>query len=317
MKVRGAPAIAAAAAYGVALEARLAAHDAMNAGNQDAFSSRLDTCLEMLAQTRPTAVNLFWAIAEMSAVLAKTVANQPGERAMALEERAIAIAHADVASNMRIGEHGTSLFADKQAVQILTHCNTGSLATVGYGTAIGMIRALHEKAQLSHVWVDETRPFLQGARLTTYELKTLGIAHTLITDSMAAFFMQKGVVDAVVVGADRVAINGDTANKIGTYSLAVLADYHKIPFYVAAPLTTFDATKQTGDEIAIEERSSEEVTHFADLPVAPIGTKAAHPAFDVTPAKLITAIVTDEGIIVGPNDKRVREHLRLNGGLER
>jgi methylthioribose-1-phosphate isomerase len=220
------------------------------------------------------------------------------------------IAAEDVATNRAIGRHGAALF--DRPVQILTHCNTGSLATVDYGTALGVIRALHEQGKLIHVWVDETRPFLQGARLTAYELNREGIPHTLVTDNMAAHFMKLGKVDAVLVGADRIALNGDTANKIGTYGLAVLCAYHNIPFYVAAPLSTFDAKLESGDQIPIEERSTREVTSISGTEIAPKGTAAAHPAFDVTPHELITGIITERGVIHRPDANSVRAMLGVS-----
>lgn len=307
MKVRGAPAIGAAAAYGVALEAKRIESECKNPAM---FSLQMQQTLDMLSQTRPTAVNLFWAIREMDNVLRHGAHLPVSSQVRQLADRAIAIAQADEAMNRRMGHYGTTLFANRRPVQVLTHCNTGSLATVGYGTAIGVIHALHDIGQLKHVWVDETRPYLQGARLTTFELKSLGVPHTLITDSMAAYFMQQGHVDAVIVGADRIAANGDTANKIGTYSLAVLAAYHHVPFYVAAPSTTFDRTIQTGDEIIIEERSGDEVTHWQGKPFVPEGTKAAHPAFDVTPCALITAIITETGVIERPSREKISTHMR-------
>jgi methylthioribose-1-phosphate isomerase len=301
MKVRGAPAIGAAAAYGVALEALSQKHLDMAT-----IRAVLDAALSRLAATRPTAVNLFWAIERMRNTL-HAPAPDVATLVQNLVSEAEQIAAEDVATNRAIGRHGAALF--DEPVQILTHCNTGSLATVDYGTALGVIRALHEHGNLVHVWVDETRPFLQGARLTAYELNREQIPHTLITDNMAAHFMKLGKVDAVLVGADRIALNGDTANKIGTYGLAVLCAYHNIPFYVAAPLSTFDAKLETGDEIPIEERSTVEVTSIAGKEIAPHGTKAAHPAFDVTPHTLITGIITERGVIHRPDATRVRAML--------
>lgn len=298
MKVRGAPAIGATAAYGIALEA-----NRLQTELAEEFKAKLDAALSMLAATRPTAVNLFWAIRRMRSVLERYAGN-PAEAAKFLTDEAVAIAREDIASNREIGRHGATLFPGK-AVRVLTHCNTGSLATVEYGTALGVIRALHEQHRLKHVWVDETRPFLQGARLTAYELAHEGIAHTLITDNMAAHFMKLGEVDGVVVGADRIARNGDTANKIGTYALAVLCHFHKLPFYVAAPTTTFDLTLASGNAIPIEERGQHEVTQIHGHSIAPANTHAAHPAFDVTPHELITGIITERGVILAPNDEQV------------
>jgi methylthioribose-1-phosphate isomerase len=304
MKVRGAPAIGAAAAYGVALEALR-----QQELDMASFRNELDAALSRLAATRPTAVNLFWAIERMRNTL-HAPAPDVDTLVQNLVREAEQIAAEDVATNRAIGRHGAALF--DRPVQILTHCNTGSLATVDYGTALGVIRALHEQGKLVHVWVDETRPFLQGARLTAYELNREGIPHTLVTDNMAAHFMKLGKVDAVLVGADRIALNGDTANKIGTYGLAVLCAFHNIPFYVAAPLSTFDAKLETGEHIPIEERSTVEVTSIAGTEIAPKGTTAAHPAFDVTPHELITGIITERGVIHRPDANSVRAMLGVS-----
>jgi methylthioribose-1-phosphate isomerase len=216
----------------------------------------------------------------------------------AVTQLADAMAEEDVTVNRRIGAHGLNLVP--QGANVLTHCNAGALATVDYGTALGVVRAAHEAQRGIHVYVDETRPFLQGARLTAWELQQLGVPMTLITDSMAGHFMSRGNVDVVVVGADRIAANGDVANKIGTYSLAVLAHEHAIPFYVAAPVSTIDLSIASGKDIPIEERSSREVTELLGTPIAPEGVEAAHPAFDVTPARLVTAIITDRGVLREP-----------------
>ena len=267
LAVRGAPAIGAAGAMGVAL-ACIRGEDRLDAANR-------------LKATRPTAVNLAWAV----------------DRALAAADpvaEAIAIAAEDVAVNRALGAHGAALVPD--GARILTHCNAGGLATVGYGTALGVIRAAHEAGKSISVWVDETRPVLQGARLTAWELQQLGVPCTLVPDVMAGSLMASGDVDLVVVGADRVAANGDVANKIGTYSVAVLAKYHGIPFYVAAPRSTFDADCPNGAAIRIELRSPEEVTHLAGQRIAPLGIRAENRAFDVTPAALITAYITETGI---------------------
>ncbi len=297
MKVRGAPAIGAAAAYGAALEAQRLRDLPL-----DAFRREMTEALKRLGATRPTAVNLFWAIERITQTL-----QRPGENAGQLAEwiraEAEQIALEDVATNRAIGRHGADLFDG--SVEILTHCNTGSLATVDFGTALGVIRTLAKDGKLTHVWVDETRPYLQGARLTAYELCQDGIPHTLITDNMAAHFMKQGRVDAVIVGADRIARNGDTANKIGTYGLAVLCAYHKIPFYVAAPLSTFDMSITSGDFIPIEERSAAEVTSIRGHQISPQQSNAAHPAFDVTPHSLITGIITERGVIHAPTEERI------------
>jgi methylthioribose-1-phosphate isomerase len=211
------------------------------------------------------------------------------------------MAEEDVTVNRQIGSFGLELVPE--GANLLTHCNAGALATVDYGTALGVVRAAHEHGRGIHVYVDETRPFLQGARLTAWELKELGVPMTLITDSMAGHFMSRGKVDLVVVGADRIAANGDVANKIGTYSLAVLAAAHGIPFYVAAPISTVDLSIPSGDQIPIEERSSREVTEVLGTPIAPEGVEAAHPAFDVTPARYVTAIITERGVVRAPYER--------------
>nr|WP_026974672.1 S-methyl-5-thioribose-1-phosphate isomerase [Alicyclobacillus contaminans] len=299
MKVRGAPAIAISAAYAVALEAIQHRHLSVAA-----MREALMQTIERMCQTRPTAVNLFAAMRTMSDVVQSEVTDADDllQRVVSTAER---LAQEDVKTNRAIGRHGAELFLGP--VQVLTHCNTGSLATVEYGTALGVIRALADQGRLTHVYVDETRPYLQGARLTAYELSHEGIPHTLITDSMAAHMMKQGKVDAVIVGADRIAANGDTANKIGTYGLAVLAKHHQIPFYVAAPLSTFDMKTLSGEQIPIEERRGEEVTELGGVRIAPVTTRAAHPAFDVTPHELITAIITEVGVIHRPTEHSVRE----------
>ncbi len=293
MKIRGAPAIGACAAYGLALGAQQE-----RAASADALLAALDNDAQVLGATRPTAVNLTWAIARvMRAVAAAAASGVAAMRDAALLE-AQAIAREDAAANRAIGAHGQHLLADGDTV--LTHCNTGGLACVEYGTALGVIRAAHEAGKAIHVLVDETRPYLQGARLTAWELCQLGIPHTLITDSMAGHFMQRGAARKVIVGADRIAANGDVANKIGTYPLAVLARHHGIPFYVAAAASTIDRGIATGSEIPIEEREAGEVRRFAGIQIAPEGTPAAHPAFDVTPHALVTAIITETGVLEPP-----------------
>lgn len=299
MVVRGAPAIGAAAAFGVVLAAQAAAA----AGRE--VKEEVAKAVEVLAATRPTAVNLFWALNRMKRK-AKEVAHLPAvEAVQLLAAEAEAILQEDLANNRAMGRYGAELVPDKAG--ILTHCNAGALATAGYGTALGVIRAAKEMGKDIHVFADETRPLLQGARLTAWELQREGIPVTLITDNMAAFVMQKGWVDLVLVGADRIAANGDTANKIGTYGLAVLARHHGIPFYVAAPFSTFDLTLKSGAEIPIEERSPEEVTAFGGRPVAPPGVKVFNPAFDVTPAELITAIITERGVIYPPFTENIAQ----------
>jgi methylthioribose-1-phosphate isomerase len=294
MRIRGAPAIGVAAAYGLALAARQYAGDA-----PDGLLAHLEQAATLLAATRPTAVNLRWAI-ERCLALARQVASSGGVRATqaALLELAESMADEDVATNQRLGAIGRELVP--RGASVLTHCNTGALAAVDYGTALGVIRAAHESGFGVHVFVDETRPFLQGARLTAWELQQLGVPMTLITDNMAGHFMSRGQVDLVLVGADRIAANGDVANKIGTYSLAVLAREHDVPFYVVAPTSTVDLSLASGAEIPIEERAPDEVLQVAGVAMAPPGVHAAHPAFDVTPARLVTAIVTERGILRPP-----------------
>lgn len=318
MVVRGAPAIGATAAYGIVIGARRLAGMALNAGEgQDgpagaadgdlaAFWHRFEDLCAFMASTRPTAVNLFWAIDRMKERAAQLRLQGVGLDVLVreLEKEADAIAQEDVVVNRQIGAHGAQLIADGDGV--LTHCNTGSLATVDYGTALGVIRAAHEQGKRIRVYADETRPFLQGARLTAWELMQDGIDVTLITDNMAGYVMQKGLVQLVIVGADRIAANGDVANKIGTYSVALLAKAHGIPFYVAAPLSTIDMAIETGEQIAIEERDFKEVTHVGGVQVAPDGVKVLNPAFDVTPAELVTGIITENGIVTAPYDEGLR-----------
>jgi methylthioribose-1-phosphate isomerase len=294
MQVRGAPAIGVAAAYGVALAALAHTSD-----DPLAFIQDLDRAAAVLRPTRPTAVNLQWALERMCRTGRDVAQRQgvPSARASLLE-LANSLADEDVAANRRMGALGLELVPN--GANILTHCNAGALATVDYGTAIGVVRAAHEAGRGVHVYVDETRPFLQGARLTAWELQQLGVPMTLITDNMAGHFMSRGKVDLVVVGADRIAANGDVANKIGTYSLAVLARENSIPFYVAAPMSTVDLSLASGADIPIEERAPREVTELGGMRIAPEGITAAHPAFDVTPARLVTAIITERGVLRAP-----------------
>jgi methylthioribose-1-phosphate isomerase len=288
MAIRGAPAIGVAAAFGVALAVR-----EKRFGSLPELQRYVERATSTLAATRPTAVNLFWALERMRKVLRSGGATVAAAAA-ALENEAIAIYHEDIAINCRIGELGEKLFRKKSTV--LTHCNAGALATAGYGTALGVLRSAHRHKKIKLVYVDETRPYLQGARLTAWEMKQEKIPYVLVTDNMAGHFMKSGEINAVIVGADRIAANGDTANKIGTYSLAVLAQHHKIPFYVAAPTSTVDLKTPSGERIVIEERSSKEVLEIHGKPIAPRGTIARHPAFDVTPARYITAIITEKGV---------------------
>ena len=294
LRVRGAPAIGIAAAYGVCLGVRELA-----AVGEGAFYARLDQVCRYLATSRPTAVNLFWALERMQRVAAG-VRGKASVRAIAerLLAEARAIEDEDRAMCRAIGKHGAELLANDSGV--LTHCNAGGLATADYGTALAVIFAAHEAGKKLRVFADETRPLLQGARLTTWELLARGIDTTLICDSMAAQVMREGRIAAIVVGADRIAANGDTANKIGTYSVAVLAKYHQIPFYVAAPSSTFDFSLESGQKIPIEIRGAEEITNGFGRQTAPSGVAVYNPAFDVTPAELITAFITELGVIRPP-----------------
>ena len=299
LAVRGAPLLGIAAAYGLALSAR-----GSSARSAAGVVRELDAAGRMLVSSRPTAMNIGWAVERVSAAArAEAAGAPPGARGAGAVRRrvlaeALSIAAEDEASCEAIGRFGSSLVP--AGANILTHCNTGALATGGDGTAQGVIAAAHREGKGPHVWVDETRPVLQGARLTAWELQRLGIRMTLVADTAAGSLMARGLVDLVVVGADRIAKNGDTANKVGTYQLAVLARHHGIPFYVAAPVSTVDPGASDGAAIVIEERNPAEVTSPRGVPFAPDGTPAANPAFDVTPAALITAIVTDRGIATAP-----------------
>lgn len=292
MIIRGAPAIGIAAAYGVVFGAREAAAQGLHP------AATFPAVRALLAATRPTAVNLFWALDRMERTVEATAHLTPEGAIERLHAEAQAIYHEDIENNLAMGRHGAALIP--QGARILTHCNTGGLATGGYGTALGVIRCAWAQGKVEMVYADETRPYLQGARLTAWELRKDNIPVTLITDSMAAFFMQQGQVDLVIVGTDRTAANGDVANKIGTYNLAVLCHYHKIPFYVAAPCSTIDLATPDGAAIPIEERSAREVTHVGDRQLAPDGILVRHPAFDVTPASLVTGIITERGVARAP-----------------
>ena len=293
MVIRGAPAIGVAAAMGVALGAVQA-----NGLAPKAFRQRVEQVCELLAATRPTAVNLFWAIERMKQLLHAAGDTAPAKVAERLVEEALVVRREDEEACRRMGRFGAPLMPDTG--QVLTHCNAGALATSGYGTALGVIRAAVESGKKISVLADETRPFLQGARLTAWELAKDGIPVTVITDNMAGHFMKKGDVGAVIVGADRIAANGDTANKIGTYTVAVVAKENGIPFYVAAPLSTVDMKIASGEQIPIEERSAREVTHIRDQAISPEGVPVANPAFDVTPHVYIAAIITDVGVARPP-----------------
>lgn len=290
MVVRGAPAIGVAAAFGLALEAR-------NGGD-------IASAATLLRSARPTAVNLMWAVDRMLAAHAAG-ADLSREARQMFDE--------DVAANRRIGRYGAELLGGRSTV--LTHCNAGALATAGYGTALGVVRAAVEAGKTVAVFADETRPYLQGARLTAWELQQDGIDVTLITDNMSGHFFQQGTFDAVIVGADRIAANGDAANKIGTYTVAVLANAHGVPFYVAAPVSTIDPATPDGSAIPIEERSAAEVTEIGGTQVAPAGVKVRHPAFDVTPARLISAIITDQGVLRPPYSDSIAKAVAAAGKL--
>jgi methylthioribose-1-phosphate isomerase len=302
MAIRGAPAVGIAAAMGIALGAL--------AVPEGRLQGEFPLICDAFARTRPTAVNLFWAIERMKIRFERELSAHAGEDMIkeALVDEARRIHEEDIEMNRRIGAHGKSLIRDGDT--ILTHCNAGALATGGDGTALGVIRASHEEGKKIHVMVDETRPLLQGARLTAWEMQQEGIDATLITDSMAGALMHGGKIDCVLVGADRIAANGDTANKIGTYTLAVLAGENKIPFYVAAPTSTIDRRTRTGKGITLEERSGNEVLGFHGMRIAPEGFTAYNPAFDVTPHRYITAIITQRGIMTKPFGSNIREIMR-------
>jgi methylthioribose-1-phosphate isomerase len=295
MVVRGAPAIGVAAAMGVALGVRDS--KAISIGE---LRDEFNTITNVLASTRPTAVNLFWAIERMKRLFNEISTDGAGRQAIAqrLINEALAIQNEDIESNKRMGLYGQQLLPDSGT--ILTHCNAGALATAGYGTALGVIRAGIENGKRLRVLADETRPFLQGARLTAWELWKDDIDVRVIADNMAGSFMRQGLIDAVIVGADRIAANGDVANKIGTYPVAVLAKQHDIPFYVAAPFSTLDLTIPDGSHIPIEQRDAAEVTHMGGIRVVPEGVSVFNPAFDVTPNQFVTAIITDRGVALPP-----------------
>ncbi|HEY7216114.1 MAG TPA: S-methyl-5-thioribose-1-phosphate isomerase [Thermoanaerobaculia bacterium] len=296
LAVRGAPAIGVAAAYGLVLGLRTE----RGAGQ---LAARFDEVSRLLGSTRPTAVNLRWALERGRGVFQENEPRGPEAATSALLDWARELHAEDVRINRRIGEHGAALFAP--GTRVLTHCNTGSLATAGYGTALGVIQSAWRDGKVGQVWVDETRPLLQGSRLTAWELKKLGIPFRLVTDNSIGALLTQGLVDRIVVGADRIAANGDTANKIGTYTVAALAHRHEIPFYIAAPLSTIDRATLTGKDIPIEERRAEEVTQVFGTRVAPDDTPALTFAFDVTPAELITAIITEAGVLAPPYERSI------------
>jgi len=302
MVVRGAPAIGVSAAYGVALGAKQT-----KAKTAEQFAPEFERVCARLAATRPTAVNLFWAIDRMKALFSKLLAS--GTPLAQIQEKILAEANTmydeDIAACKQMGANGADLMPNEGGV--LTHCNAGALASCGYGMALGVIRSAVERGKKIMVYADETRPFLQGSRLTAWELMADNIPTTVICDNMAASLMRQGKIQAVVVGADRIAANGDTANKIGTYNVAILAREHGIPFYVAAPWSTIDLATPTGDSIPIEERPAKEVTHHAGKQVTPNGVGICNPAFDVTPAKYIAAIITERGVLRAPYVESLKE----------
>lgn len=299
MVVRGAPAIGVAAAYGVALEALAKQNE-----SSLAFDESIGFVIETLGKSRPTAINLRWAIQRMkNHWLAFNKTLPQVDRAMSLLRLAHEIFNEDIATNRRIGQLGSQLITTNS--RILTHCNAGALATAGHGTALGVFRSAVESGKKITVVMDETRPFLQGARLTAWEMLEENIPCTLITDNMSGHLMSQGEIDCIIVGADRVAANGDVANKIGTYMVAVLAERHNIPFYVACPLSSIDLDIMTGLEIPIEERAAEEVTGFGDCHWAPVGVSVRNPSFDITPASLVSGLITENGVVFKPNKYKI------------
>ena len=299
MVVRGAPAIGVAAAMGIALAVKNSKAETVGDLKRD-----LNQACDVIGKTRPTAVNLFWAIRRMQEKLERIRIRPLSQIRQTLIEEAQRMHAEDIAANQAMGRHGATLMPSEGGV--LTHCNAGALATCGYGTALGVIRAAVEQGKKIHVFADETRPFLQGSRLTAWELKKDGIPTTVISDNMAGAMMSQGKIGAIVVGADRIAANGDVANKIGTYTVAVLAKEHGIPFYVAAPFSTIDLATPDGGKIPIEQRDAKEVTHIAGKQMVPDGVGIENPAFDVTPAKYVTAIITERGIARAPYEECLR-----------
>ena len=298
MVVRGAPAIGCAAAFGIALEGLK-----LNKESNKDYIKNFEVAFQLLAESRPTAVNLFWALDKMQKVMNENITLSLENLSNLLVLEAIAIMEEDININKQMGAFGADLLKDGDVV--LTHCNAGALATAGHGTALGVIRSAVEQGKKINVIADETRPFLQGARLTSWELIQDNIPVTLITDNMSGYLMSKGEIDAIIVGTDRVAANGDVANKIGTYMVAVLAKRHKIPFYVACPISTIDMSCKSGDLIPIEERESNEVTGFRENQWAAKGVKVRNPSFDITPAELVTALITEKGIIPNPSYDKI------------
>lgn len=303
MRVRGAPAIGVTAAFGVALAAVRT-----TTTRKDELTAELEEAIAVLAATRPTAVNLFWALDRMRATIARASDSDDLRRLVVTE--ALQIAAEDDQANRSMGQHGAALLPDQ--VSILTHCNAGGLATTGYGTALGVIKAAWQAGKKVRVFADETRPLLQGARLTAWELMRAGIPTTLISDNMAGALMRAGEIDCAIVGADRIAANGDVANKIGTYTVAILAKEHRLPLYVAAPISTIDMNTPRGEDIPIEERSAAEVTHLFGTPIAPRDVSVRNPAFDVTDHSYVSAIVTELGVVRAPYDEGLRALLDRN-----
>jgi methylthioribose-1-phosphate isomerase len=303
MVIRGAPAIGVAAAMGIALGVK-----SSNPGSLMELDALFERICSDIASTRPTAVNLFWAVERMKGVYSRTRFLGIAALRSALIHESIAMHAEDIEANRAMGRFGQELIPDK--ARILTHCNAGALATAGYGTALGVIRAAVEAGKQIHVYADETRPFLQGARLTAWELQKDSIPVTIITDNMAGHFMQKGKIDCIVVGADRIAANGDVANKIGTYSVAVLAKENGVPFFVAAPISTFDLSIPDGSHIPIEERDPDEVRKIMGVPITPTDAKVANPAFDVTPNRYVHAIITDRGVARPPYHESLKKLAR-------
>ena len=300
MVVRGAPAIGVAAAMGVAIGAL-----GLDIRTYAEFAQKIEEICARLAETRPTAVNLFWALDRMKRVLRESESLSIPDIKERLKKEAITILREDISANQTMGRHGQTLLSDSMTV--LTHCNAGALATGGFGTALGVIYAAQEAGKRIRVYADETRPILQGARLTAWELQKHGIDVTVICDNMSGFLMQQGKVDAVIVGADRITANGDVVNKIGTYAVAVLCKQHKIPFYVAAPLSTIDMNLKTSQEVIIEERDAKEVTHFNQQEITPSHVNIYNPAFDRTPNEFVTAIISEKGIAKAPFEETLRK----------
>ena len=305
MIVRGAPAIGVAGAHGVVLYAQELAKENFS---RDEFVKQLLEKADYMATSRPTAVNLMWACEKQKEIIKNSTSDIKGI-IEELKHNAIKLEDEDIAINKKIGGYGAEVVP--KGATILTHCNAGALATVGYGTALGVVRSAFANDPTIQVFADETRPRQQGARITTFELTMDGIPTTLITDGMCSYFMKKGMIDMVVVGADRIAANGDTANKIGTYTVAIAAKYHNIPFYIAAPLSTIDASIKTGDEIVIEERSHEEVTHINGKIICAPDVNVINPGFDVTPHELIAGIITEKGILRPDYNKSIAEAFKI------